>query len=637
MDPIYFLLIFPLLPAFLLLAVRNDKVRSAIVWASSLTIAAASVWMATTYFSSDFALFDSNETVGNVMMVLSAVFALAVTVYGIRRRRWLIVLLALLQEAAGLWFEFAPGHPLEDTLNLYADKLSITMVLIVGVVGSLICIYSLGYMRTYHAHHPDLKDRRPLFYFVVFVFLAAMFGVVLSNNLQWMYFFWEVTTLSSFLLIGYTRTEEAKRNSERALMMNLLGGIGFVGAILYTGITMRSIDLHRIVSLGVTGYDIVIPVLLLSFAGMVKSAQLPFSSWLLGAMVAPTPTSALLHSSTMVKAGVFLLLRLAPVLSGKPAGTMVLLVGGVTFLVGSIVSITHSDAKKVLAYSTVANLGLIVACAGVGTSEALWAGILLMIFHAVAKSLMFLSVGTIEHNLGSRDIEDMHGLLVKMPGMAVLITIGIAGMFLAPFGMLISKWAAMRAFIDSGNVVIVLLLVFGSSATLFFWTKWMGKIVAVLTHIEPVGKNYTVSEVFSLGLLATATSLMCVSFPIVSQYMIEPYLRYVFGPVGTTDIISQGNILVMTMMLAMVVVIPGALYLFMKGRKEKIVPSYMAGANTDDNRFFIGAFQEPKRMFLSNWYMKDFFKPELLLKLGGVLCVLLMATVVAMTLGGLLG
>ncbi len=636
MDPVYFLLLFPLLPAVLLLLVRNDKVRTATVWASALIVAAGSVWMAIRYYSNDFALFDSHENVGTAMMVLKTLFAVAVVVYAVRRRRWWIVGLVVLQEAASLWFELAPGHQVDVPLNLYVDKLSLTMVLIVGVIGSLIVLYSVGYMRNYHKQHAEIKDRRPMFYFVVFVFLSAMFGLVTSNNLQWMYFFWEVTTLCSFLLIGYTGTEEAKRNSERALGMNLLGGLGFVGAILYTGLTMHSVDLRHILQMGLSGWDIMIPVMLLAFAGMVKSAQLPFSSWLLGAMVAPTPTSALLHSSTMVKAGVFLLLRLAPVLSGKPAGTMVILVGGITFLVGSIVSITHSDAKKVLAYSTVANLGLVVACAGVGTSEAVWAGFLLMIFHAVAKSLMFLSVGTIEHNLHSRDIEDMHGLLSKMPMMAILITIGIAGMFLAPFGMLISKWAAMKAFIDSNNVFIVLLLVFGSSATLFFWTKWLGKIVAVLNHIEPVDKNFTVEEIVSLVIHAGMTSLMCILFPVVSKFLIEPYLFYVFGPAATGNIISQGNITVMTLMLGMVVVIPAALYLFMHGRKEKIVPAYMAGANTDDNRFFVDAHQDPKRMFLTNWYMQDFFKPELLLKISGVVCTLVMLTVVAMTLGGML-
>ena len=130
---------------------------------------------------------------------------------------------------------------------------------------------------------------------------------------------------------------------------------------------------------------VLIPVILLAFAAMTKSALLPFSKWLLGAMVAPTPTSALLHSATMVKAGVYLLIRLAPVMSETLVGNMVALVGGFTFLIASMLAITVSDGKKVLAYSTISNLGLIAACAGVGTTETVWAAVLLVMFHAVSK------------------------------------------------------------------------------------------------------------------------------------------------------------------------------------------------------------------------------------------------------------
>ena len=192
-----------------------------------------------------------------------------------------------------------------------------------------------------------------------------------------------------------------------------------------------------------------LPAALLCFAGITKSAQLPFSSWLLGAMVAPTPVSALLHSSTMVKAGVYLVLRMAPVITGTTVGLLVALVGAVTFLAGSLAAITTSDAKKVLAWSTVANLGLIVLCGGIGTYQAVWAGMLLIIFHAAAKCLLFLCVGVVEQRLHSRDIEAMCGLILNMPRVGVMMLIGMAGMFLAPFGMLISKWAVLKAVVDA--------------------------------------------------------------------------------------------------------------------------------------------------------------------------------------------
>ena len=147
-------------------------------------------------------------------------------------------------------------------------------------------------------------------------------------------------------------------------------------------------------------------------------------------------------------------------------------------------AITTSDAKRVLAWSTVANLGLIVMCGGIGTYEAVWAGVLLIIFHAVAKCLLFLCVGVVEHRLHSRDIEAMCGLMLNMPRVAIMMLIGMAGMFLAPFGMLISKWAVLKAVVDAYPSLSVF-IVFGSAATLFFWVKWMGKLLEVVRPREP--------------------------------------------------------------------------------------------------------------------------------------------------------
>lgn len=308
-------------------------------------------------------------------------------------------------------------------------------------------------METYHHHHPEVRDRQTFFFFVIFVFLAAMFGLVFSNNLMWLFFFWEITTISSFLLIGYSETGEATKNAFRALVMNLLGGVAFVVALILLAATEPTsgggIELSRVLA-SPDAAVVLIPAVLIGFAGITKAALMPFSSWLLGAMVAPPtpPVSALLHSSTMVKAGVYILVRFSPVFAGTFAGLSIGLVGGVTFLVASAIAISQSDAKSVLAYSTIANLGLIAACAGVGTYMLVWAAILLIVFHAVAKSLLFLGTGAIEHRTGSRDIEDMEGLIVRMPKMAVMMFIGIAGMFLAPFGMLISKWAAIEAFVQ---------------------------------------------------------------------------------------------------------------------------------------------------------------------------------------------
>lgn len=175
-------------------------------------------------------------------------------------------------------------------------------------------------------------------------------GLIFSSNLIWIYFFWEITSICSFLLIGYNQTDEAMENSFKALWMNLLGGLGFAVAIAYAAISLQVINIQDLVALAVSSDAkaglALIPVVFLAFAGLTKSAQLPFSGWLLGAMVAPTPTSALLHSATMVKAGVYLLIRLAPAMEGNLAGLMVTTIGGFTFLVTSMLAISQDDGKR---------------------------------------------------------------------------------------------------------------------------------------------------------------------------------------------------------------------------------------------------------------------------------------------------
>src|SRR5664279_4158822 len=150
----------------------------------------------------------------------------------------------------------------------------------------------------------------------------------------------------------------------------------------------------------------------------------------------------------MVKAGVFLLLRLSPAMSGSAVGYMVTFVGLVTFLFVSLVAVTEQNTKKVLAYSTIGSLGLITGCAGIGTPELLWVGVMIIIFHAVAKSLLFLVVGTLENRLYTKDMENFDALISRLPRVSALALTGIAGMFIAPFGIVIAKWSAIRAFLE---------------------------------------------------------------------------------------------------------------------------------------------------------------------------------------------
>lgn len=633
MSIIIFLVTFPLVVALLLLLIRSDALRGPLVMLASFLIAAGSIAFAVLNLGDQTKTLmeggHASEIIGYAMMGIEALLALLIVFLGIKHKKYLASILALVQCPLLIWFELTKGHGIEVEFNIAIDNFSVVMVLIIGIIGTLICVYALGYMKDFQHHHAGEKDRRPFFFFLMFLFLSAMFGIVLSNNLIWMYFFWEITTLCSFFLIGYTRTKEAIRNSFRALILNLLGGLAFVVAIVLMGTFLNFVELNSLIATyqaanlsqnGGLSFVCGIMVTLLAFAGLTKAAQMPFNSWLLGAMVAPTPTSALLHSSTMVKAGVFLIVKLAPCLGVRSIldigpGFMVVMVGGITFLLASMAAVSQSNAKRVLAYSTIANLGLIVACAGTGSAEGVWAAIMLIIFHAVTKSLLFLSVGTAEHNIGSRDIEDMDGLLGRMPRLATIMIIGIAGMFLAPFGMLISKWAALKAFIDTDNVWVVLMLCFGSAVTLFYWAKWLGKLAAIVANRKNIQDKVHNEEWFVLSTHVVIVVIFSMGFPYFSQKVLIPLLNGTFGMLSqeSAAALSDDNMLIMVMMVGLILILP---LLFYGRTNKRIVPIYMAGANEGDNLTFRGSMAKEVPVSLRNWYMEGIFKETLMTRIG---------------------
>ena len=630
-----FLLLFPILTAAILFLIRNYTARKIIVIISSIAISGVTLYFATQNFfsSSNHFYIKDAEIINLIFLAIEFIIMCYIVFLGIRYKKIYVALLSLVQSAITFWLELSGKTEVKHDFYLYIDKFSIIMSSIIAVVGCLICVYAVGYMKSYHSHHKEYKDRSPMFFSLLFVFIGAMFGIVFSNNLIWLFFFWEITTLCSFLLIGYTKTKEAITNSFRALWMNLIGGLCFALAIAYSAIKFETLSLHDIIQMGGKDKFIIIPVILLCVAALTKSAQMPFSKWLLGAMVAPTPTSALLHSATMVKAGVYLLIRLSPLLVGNIAGVMVTTVGGFTFLAASLIAISQSDGKKVLAYSTIANLGLITACAGIGKYEAVWAAILLILFHAVSKSLMFLSVGAVENRTSSRNIEDMHGLIVRLPGLAYVMIVGIAGMFLAPFGMLISKWAALKAFVDSDNILLIIFLVFGSAATLFYWTKWLTKLISGVHNDKKLTNTTKGVEWFSLVTHAIIMISLCLLFPNISTHLIQPFLSEIFAD-STSDIISSGNIQIMSFMLCMILILPFAIRLLTFGKKTKEVSSYMCGINTGDDRTFVDSFGENKKIYTSNWYMDDLFGEKRILAPSIIISTVIMVTLVIIGIGG---
>ncbi|HVT82250.1 MAG TPA: proton-conducting transporter membrane subunit [Phycisphaerae bacterium] len=620
MIPILFLILLPLLLAPALLLIRANQARKIVASVAILAVFAASIFLAAHGTAGSFFIPIEHHLLSHIVLALEAAMALYVIYVGIKSKNFLISLAMLLQTGLISWFELT--HSIEAKSDLFVDKFTIIMALINGLVGGGICLYAISYMSDYHQHHPDVPDRRPLFFSLLFLFMGAMFGLIFADNLLWLYFFWEVTTFCSFLLIGYTQTPEAKTNARRALFMNLLGGIAFAIAIVWLHHQTGAIELQTLITSKKS--LVLLPAALLCFAGITKAAQLPFSNWLLGAMVAPTPVSALLHSSTMVKAGVYMVLRMAPVITDTKAGLAVAGVGAATFLVASLAAITCSDAKRVLAWSTIANLGLIVLCGGVGTYAAVWAGVLLIIFHAVAKCLLFLCVGVVEHKLHTRDIDAMTALIVKLPKVCIMMLIGMAGMFLAPFGMLISKWAVLKAVIDAAPALSVL-IVFGSSATLFFWVKWMGKLVQVVGTPQPLGKELHLGEALAMWGLSALTFLACVLFPLISIALIEPYVTGVYGH---STSLGAGNITIMVMMMGLVMLFP--LGFIMRSNTTKVVDPYLCGANIENTVTFTGSGGAVESVAMNNYHMRNLISEKWLMRWGTVFCAATLAAMVVL-------
>lgn len=620
-----FLIVFPLVVAAVLLAVRGDGARNVIVGASAVIIGVASVVLVATNLGTSGVYFEfSSVVLDYVCTGVSVVLVGIVLSFAVRYKNLLAGALALVQLVGALVLEFAFAHEVEVPLGLYFDSLSLLMAFIIGVIGSGICVYALGYMRDFQAHEPEgAKDRRPLFFALMFVFLSAMFVIVFSNNMMWMFTGWEVTTVCSFLLIGYTKTDEAIANAFRQIIMNLAGGIGFLVALYVCAIQLETLSFVEFIMLGVADPALVaLAVVALAFAGITKAAQMPFQTWLLGAMVAPTPTSALLHSSTMVKAGVFLLVKLAPIMLMSPVPSMmVMLVGGITFLLCSFMAISQSNAKRVLAYSTIANLGLITACAGVGTPEAVWAAEFLILFHAIAKSLLFLCVGTAEHHIGSRDIESMDLLFDRMPRLARFMMLGIMCMFIAPFGMLVAKWATLVSFVDMDQVALVIILAFGSAATFMFWAKWLGKLAGIAGEPENVEVTVHKSEWASLLLMAALLVVACVTLPLISAYLVEPYVVSVYGILGQD--IATDNLWIASICVAIVVIV---LFAGMGGSKARKVDVYLAGVSRgSEERAFQNALSGTTVATARNWYMDDVFGEKRIAPVGVVFNSIIMA------------
>ncbi|GAB5447954.1 MAG: putative monovalent cation/H+ antiporter subunit A [Gymnodinialimonas sp.] len=297
-------------------------------------------------------------------------------------------------------------------LEMLIDGLSLTFALLITGIGALVTLYSSKYL----GNHPEY----PRFVLYLLSFMVGMLGLVLADNLIALFVFWEVTTISSYLLIGFNSdSAKSRRSALQALFVTGAGGLALLAGMILLGAAAGTYSLAEIRGMGdeIRNHEHYVPILILFLAGaFTKSAQFPFHFWLPNAMAAPTPVSAYLHSATMVKGGVYLMARMNPTLGGtEPWFWALVIAGGFTTVFASILAVRQTDIKQVLAYTTLMALGALTLFIGAGSSDAIKAAMLFLVVHSLYKAALFLMIGIVDNQTGTREVADLRGLARKMP------------------------------------------------------------------------------------------------------------------------------------------------------------------------------------------------------------------------------
>lgn len=330
---------------------------------------------------------------------------------------WLFSQAPLVVEQGTLLFEWAWVPSLGISLSFLLDGLSLLFALLITVIGSCVLVYAGSYLKG----HPGLVR----FHIALIAFMVSMLGLVMADGLLTLFIFWELTSITSYLLIGFNHNDiEARKSARQGLFVTFGGGLALMAGLTLLGVASGSWSLAEIRAMesDLREHALYTPMLLCLLLGaFTKSAQFPFHFWLPNAMAAPTPVSAYLHSATMVKAGIYLLARLHSELGGTPLWVGLLsVVGAFTMLTGAFLAIQHTNIKKLLAYSTIMALGTLTMLLGVGSEYALTAFVTFLLAHSLYKGALFMVAGILDHETGTKDVTAMGGLRPLMPVTAVI-------------------------------------------------------------------------------------------------------------------------------------------------------------------------------------------------------------------------
>ncbi|MDH0835873.1 monovalent cation/H+ antiporter subunit A [Acinetobacter johnsonii] len=403
------------------------------------------------------------------------------------------------------------------------DALGLLFALLISGIGTLIYIYAYFYLGP--------KNSLNKLYLLLMLFMAAMLGISLSNNLILLLVFWELTSISSFLLVGYwSNYDAAQRGSRMALTITGMGGLAMLGGFILLGQITGTYEIDQILTMTaqIQSHALFVPTLLLILLGaFTKSAQFPFHFWLPNAMAAPTPVSAYLHSATMVKAGIFLVARLLPIFAGAALfHNLVTFIGLFTLCMAAFFAIFKEDLKGLLAYSTISHLGLIMCLLGIGSPLAVAAAIFHIINHATFKAALFMIAGIIDHESGTRDLRKLSGLWQLLPFTATLTMITAASMAGVPLtnGFLSKEMFFTELVANLSGPVLWVSAIVATLAGIFA-VAYSIRLVHGVFFDGPIGKNVPNKEAheppFGMRAPATLLAVLCILVGLMPALLVE--------------------------------------------------------------------------------------------------------------------
>ena len=364
-------------------------------------------------------------------------------------------LLVACQLAMLAWLGFQAGSATQSGLFLL-DHLAILMLLLINGVGALTLIFAFRYIDMHERRRSDAVNRKPLFLAMMALQLAAMNGLVLTDHLLWLLFFWQVIIGCGFGMIVQDRTETAQKNGHGFVRLQLLGGISFLAATIWLKPLAQTLTISELLMFS-ESMLLIGPMACFILAGLVAAAQFPFQTGLLRATAAPLPGSVLLQSVTLVNAGLYLILRLAPLYMNTWLARILVIIGAFSFAAAALLALMQNDAKRVCTFSTISMAGLTIALACLANLQAIYAALLLVILHGIIKALLLLNTGG---NSASRLS-------------AALTLLAASAMVLPPFGIPLAQWTAFAAAVQ--NPPALVLIIAGSVFSLLVWARFIGK------------------------------------------------------------------------------------------------------------------------------------------------------------------